>query len=403
MLLIPWVVISWVAIPAVLSRLSLERRYKPGPQSQIFIRLPLHTGRRPLLHRSHTVTQMTSSSHDQDFLKSHDDARGGPRHKLSSGHYMPQLGLGTLLSNDGSAEEAVKIALETGYRHIDAALRYDNEDEVGRGLKAKIADGTVKREDVFVTSKLWNTFHKKEHVEPALRKSLEKLQLEYLDLYLIQWPLQYKYGGFEDLFPKGEDGRMKEERVDLLETWHALEECVAKGLVRSVGLSNFNSEQIDRILAGSKTVMPSVLQVEVHLFFQQTKLLDFCKDRNIFVTCYSPLGRPGRLGSERPLVIADETIMAIAKSRGKTPAQVALRYNMQRGLSVIPKSTTPIRIVENYGILGWELSEAEMAELAKLDRNMRFGCPMIDLPNGGKEPRDLHMSEFPWLEEFIGS
>ncbi|XP_043600658.1 1,5-anhydro-D-fructose reductase-like isoform X3 [Bombus pyrosoma] len=213
-----------------------------------------------------------------------------PSLALSNGYKMPAFGLGTYQSRAGEVEAAVKEAINLGYRHIDTAFFYQNEKEIGQAIQAKIKDGTVKREDLFVTTKLWNNFHKESSVVPTCKKSLENLGLSYVDLYLIHWPFAFKEG--DDLMPRDENGALLMSDTDYLETWKGMEECVRLGLTRSIGISNFNQEQITRLLAVAK-ILPVNNQVEVSINVDQKPLIQFCQKHNITITGYSPLGQPG--------------------------------------------------------------------------------------------------------------
>ena len=289
---------------------------------------------------------------------------------------IPLLGLGTWKSKPGEVYNAVKYAiLEAGYRHIDCAYVYQNEEEVGRALKEVISSGAVKREELFITSKCWNTFHSKDLVRPACEKSLQLLQLDYLDLYLIHWPFGFQEGG--DLYPQNEDKTACiTSDVDYLETWKGMEEVHAAGLARSIGVSNFNHKQIDRIFENSK-VKPSCNQVESHPYLVGQKLIDYCKSKGITVVAYSPLGSPDRPWAKPgdPSLLEEPAIVEIAKRHNKEPAQVLIKFQAQRGVVVIPKSVTPARIKSNMQVFDFTLSDDEMKTIASFDRNYRF-CPL---------------------------
>ncbi|XP_023242820.1 aldose reductase-like isoform X1 [Centruroides sculpturatus] len=292
------------------------------------------------------------------------------RVQLSNGYKIPAIGLGTWKSKPGEVQQAVKDAIDAGYRHFDCAFAYQNEAEVGDAIQEKISDGSVKRDDLFITSKCWNTFHSKDKVFECLNKSLSSLKLDYLDLYLIHWPLGYKEGG--ELFPKDETGKFLYSDVDYLETWKAMEECHKKGLVRSIGLSNFNSVQIKRICSNA-TIKPVMLQVECHPYLTQCPLLEFCKSLDIKVTAYSPLGSPDRPWAkpDDPQLLEEPKIKEIAKKYNKSSAQVLLRFQVQRGVIVIPKSVTKERIISNIQLFDFELTPEEMETIGGFNRDYR--------------------------------
>jgi len=311
--------------------------------------------------------------------------------KLNNGQLMPLLGLGTWKSKPGQVEAAVSHALKSGYRHLDCAACYGNEAEVGAGLKSS----GVNREEVFITSKLWNNKHHPEDVEAACRKTLSDLGIEYLDLYLIHWPVAFQRG--DVAFPKNEDGTVRYD-VDIhpTTTWLAMEKLVEKGLVRSIGVSNFNSEQILDILAKG-SIVPVTNQVESHPYLTQANLLQFCKERGILLTAYSPLGSPDRpwASPEDPQLLEDPKIVAVAERLGKTPAQVVIRWQVQRGVIVIPKSVTPARIQENADIFSFSLTPEDISHIESLDCNGRMIIPML---NG--KPRDGGHPHYPFNIEY---
>jgi len=315
--------------------------------------------------------------------------------KLPSGAAMPLIGLGTWKSKPGEVEAAVEAALKAGYRHIDCAAVYGNETEVGAGLKAAFDQGVCKREEVFVVSKLWNTFHEPDAVEGQCVKTLADLGLDYLDLYLIHWPMAWQNDG-DNRFPKNEDGSIKYSNTHPTDTWLAMEKLVEKGLVKDIGISNFNSEQIQDIIDKGK-IIPATNQVECHPYLNQEKLFAFCKERGITITAYSPLGSPDRPWAkpDEPLLLEDPKIVAIATRVGKSTAQVLLRFLLQRGIIVIPKSVTPSRINQNLDILDFELSNDDMAFLMSMDCNGRIVAPMVD-----GQFRDRGAPNFPFLIEF---
>ncbi|XP_012783399.2 prostaglandin-E(2) 9-reductase-like isoform X1 [Ochotona princeps] len=270
--------------------------------------------------------------------------------------------------------EATKIALDAGFRHIDCAYIYKNEEEVGQAIRSKIADGTVKREDIFYTSKLAPVFHRPELVQPSLEESLKKLQLDYVDLYIIHFPAALKPGG--DIFPIDEHGKLIFDMVNLCDTWEAMEKCKDAGLAKSIGVSNFNRRQLEMILnkPGLK-YKPVCNQVECHPYLNQSKLLNFCKSKDIVVVAYSALGShrdPKWVDQSSPVLLDDPVICSLAKKHKRTPAQIALRYQLQRGVVVLAKSFNEKRIKENIQVFDFQLSSEDMKALDGLNRNFRY-------------------------------
>ena len=300
---------------------------------------------------------------------------------------LPTIGLGLWKIPKPDVADTVHEAIKAGYRHLDSACDYGNEAEVGHGIKRALSEGLCKRDELWVTSKLWNTYHKKEHVRPALERTLKDLQLDQLDLYLIHFPLAQKFVPFEVRYPpewvyepSGESPQIQFANVPIQETWAAMEQLVQEGLVRNIGICNFGTTLLRDLLTYAE-IHPSVLQIERHPYLVQAKLLRFCQQANIALTGFSPLGAGSylELGMAEPedSVLNEILISEIAGSHGKTPAQVVLRWGIQQGTSIIPKSTKVERLRENLDVFDFVLTDLEMASISKLDRNHRFNDPGV--------------------------
>ncbi|GAB0099192.1 NADP-dependent oxidoreductase domain [Sergentomyia squamirostris] len=280
---------------------------------------------------------------------------------------MPIIGLGTF--NQPEVQDAVKWAIDAGYRMIDTAEMYKNEQKIGLGLKEKFAEGVVKREDMFIVSKVWSYSHRENEVVESCKRSLKRLQLDYLDLYVIHTPFGLNFHREDLLFPYREPGVFDTNDVDYLETWRGMEKCVELGLVKSIGISNFNSSQIDRILSVCK-VKPASLEVELNPHCTQKDLIKFCKDKGISMTAFTPLGRPNPI-NKTPKFIYDEKMLNIAKKYGKKTTQVVLKYLIQCGASPIPRSVNKQRIEDNIDIFDFDLTSEDIAVIDSFNENKR--------------------------------
>uniref|UniRef100_A0A8C4MSB8 NADP-dependent oxidoreductase domain-containing protein n=1 Tax=Equus asinus TaxID=9793 RepID=A0A8C4MSB8_EQUAS len=319
----------------------------------------------------------------------------GWRLKLNDGHSIPVLGFGTYAPEEvpkSKATEATELAIDAGFRHIDCAHLYNNEKEVGQAIRSKIEDGTVKREDIFYTSKLWVTFLQPQLVQPALERSLKNLQLDYVDLYIIHSPVALKPG--EELLPKDEHGKLMFDTVDLCATWEAMEKCKDAGLTKSIGVSNFNRRQLEMILnkPGLK-YKPVCNQVECHPYLTQRKLLDFCKSKDIVLVAYSALGTQRLkqwVDQSSPVLLEDPVLCAMAKKYQRTPALIALRYQLQRGVVVLAKSYNEKRIKENVQVFEFQLTSEDVKVLDDLNRNLRYFSAQISEVCEGELEQEVH-------------
>src|SRR5271165_6229745 len=262
---------------------------------------------------------------------------------MNNGRSIPALGFGTLIPDAAVTITATRDALEAGFRHFDCAERYGNEREVGRALQAGLAAGGIAREDIFVTTKLWNSNHRPERVEPAFEASLDRLGLKYLDLYLIHTPFAFQPGDNQD--PRDQNGNvLYDQDVTLLDTWKAMESLVDHGKCRAIGLSDITLNEL-KPLYDSARIKPAVVEVEAHPYLPETELLEFCKEKGVVFLAFAPLGH-----GMRPGPIEDPVILAIAARVGKTPAQVLLAWAVQRGTALLTTPRTAERARENFGI-----------------------------------------------------
>ena len=301
------------------------------------------------------------------------------------GARFPKVGFGFWKVDKDKTAEVCRTAIEVGYRHLDCACDYGNEVEVGQGIASAISDGVCDREDLWVTSKLWNTYHAADHVRIACERSLEDLGLDYLDLYLIHFPIAQRFVPFEKSYtpgwlfdPDAKNPTIEEARVPVSETWQAMEELAKSGLVRNIGICNFGTSQIRDLLTYAH-IRPAVLQVETHPYLTQEKLLRYCQQEKITYTAFSPLGAQSyfSLGMADPseAVMEHPVVREVANATGKTVAQVLLRWGVQRGTAVIPKTSSKQRMIENINVFNFELSDAQMAAISALDQNRRFNDP----------------------------
>jgi len=315
---------------------------------------------------------------------------------LYNGFSMPMLGLGTWHHGDqGEMTEAIRFAVENGFRHIDCAFVYGNEKEVGVVFDEIIGEGkVVDRQDMFIAGKLWCTEHAADRVEAACRSSLADLGLDYFDLYIVHWPTGFVPG--QGNVPRGEDGKVLFSGVSIEETWAAMEKLVDIGLVRSIGLSNFNSRQVTKILDMAR-IRPAVLQVESNPRFNNESLRSFCSSHSIVMVAFSPFGSPDLpWGAKLPHILADPTLAEIGGRVGHSTAQVVLRWQIQRGVGVIPKSVILSELTDNLGVWGWELSEEDMKLVDGLETGVRKIVPIIKMADGSVEIRDEGDENYPF-------
>nr|WP_298932134.1 aldo/keto reductase [uncultured Erythrobacter sp.] len=297
---------------------------------------------------------------------------------------MPRSGFGLWKIPQDKTADTVVEAIRAGYRHFDSAADYANEVQTGEGIAKAINEGLVTREELWITSKLWNTFHAPEHVEEACRKSMDDLGVDYLDLYLIHFPIALEYVPIETRYPPewvhdpDSASGMKLAKVPLHQTWAAMEALVDKGLVKNIGVCNYNSALLHDLMTYAR-IKPAMLQIESHPYLTQERLIRLAGDYGMDVTAFSPLGAQSYfeldMAAEGESLLGTAPVMVAADAHGKTPAQVLLRWGVQRGTAIIPKTAKPSRMRENLDIDGFELSQVEMAAISSLNQNRRFNDP----------------------------
>lgn len=300
---------------------------------------------------------------------------------------MPIVGLGLWKIEKEHTATTVTEAIAAGYRHLDSAADYGNEVEVGHGIKQALTKGLCSREDLWITSKLWNTYHRPEHVRPACEKTLADLGVDYLDLYLIHFPIVLKYVDFAERYPPEwffdpdvESPAMEIDAVPLHETWAAMESLVDAGLVRQIGVCNYNSGLLHDLMAYSR-IKPTMLQIESHPYLTQERMLRLATNYDLAVTAFSPLGAlsyvPLDMAQASDSVLEKKVIKEIAARVQRTPAQVVLRWGVQRGTAIIPKTSKAERLKENLALFDFTLSDDEMQAISALNCNRRFNDPAV--------------------------
>jgi len=309
---------------------------------------------------------------------------------LNSGTNIPAVGFGTWKIPKEQAREVVMKAFQQGYRHFDCAMIYGNQGGIGECFQELLVEQHIPRGDLFVSSKLWNTNHRRHNVYEELDKTLRELHLHHLDLFLMHWPLAFIHG--YNHVPRDVNGKVLLDEVPLAETWKAMEEMYKDGKCRAIGVSNFTLPLL-QYLESTAEIMPSVLQIELHPYLQQPELIRYCHSRGIHVTANSPLGSPNK---DKQLNVLDDPVLErIGRKYNKTPAQIALRWNVQQHVSVIPKATSVEHIQQNLQIFNFELSDEDNRAIAGMDKTIRcvsslscFGIPLFPDEKGQMQPEE---------------
>lgn len=292
---------------------------------------------------------------------------------FKNGDKIDLLGLGTWKSDTKEIKTAIHAALDAGYRHIDCAYVYGNEAAIGEALQQYFTDHNLKREDIWLTSKLWNTAHLAKDVKPALQETLDALQTDYLDLYLMHWPVAFR----PDLkgFPEKSEDFLSLEEAPLEDSWEAMIALKNDGLIKHAGVSNFSQHKLEQLIQKSSE-KPEMNQIELQPYLQQWDMLDFCKQNDICLTAYSPLGSKDRIpqmkAPDEPSLLENKVINEIAEKHEASPAQILIKWAIDRGTVVIPKSTNPKRIQQNFESLKVELDDQDHQHIKELDRHFRY-------------------------------
>lgn len=276
---------------------------------------------------------------------------------------IPVLGFGTLIPDATVTRTATLTAIQTGFRHLDCSERYRNEEQVGLAIREAIQSGSINRNDLFITTKLWNNNHRPERVRPAIEASRERLQLDYIDLYLMHTPYAFRPGDDQD--PRDQNGDViYDEGITLMDTWRAMEALVDRGVCRAIGLSDVNLNQLREVFRQAR-IKPSVVQIESHPYLPETEMLEFCKTNGVVMLAFAPLGH-----GMKPGVLEDPVILAIARRVDKTPAQVLLAWAIQRGTAVLTTPKTPARAKENFDISS--LPDDAMQQINAIETRQRL-------------------------------